>query len=162
MPADDFFIDGGVAPMIPEFFVLDFKTSYKFWTEILDFKVVFEREGYAYLRRGTVEFMIAQAHRHWATGPFDLPLGRGINFQIFVDDPDALAKKLVESGYPLFDDVKETWPTSGGVARGYRQFLVQGPEGYLLRFAKKLGVRPAEKDTAPPPASEDVTVPDKV
>jgi catechol 2,3-dioxygenase-like lactoylglutathione lyase family enzyme len=157
MAMDDFSIDGGIAPIVPELFVLDFDASKKFWTETLGFQVVFERERYAYLRLGAVEIMIAQATRHWSTGPYQRPLGRGINFQIFVEDPDALAKRIVQGDWPLFEDVTEAWPASGGVARGYRQFLVQAPEGYLLRFAKKLGVRPSEKDSPPPtlPVTEE-------
>lgn len=158
---DDFSVDGGIAPMVPELLVIDFDRSLHFWVEILGFQVQFQREKYAYMRLGRVEFMIAQANRHWGTGPYVRPLGRGINFQIFVDDPDALAKKLVDSGFPLFQPVKEVWPTSGHIARGYRQFLVQDPEGYLLRFAKKLGVRPAETDTPPAPPSDAVTEEDK-
>ena len=161
MSTTDFFADGGIAPMVPELLTIDFDRSLHFWVEILGFSVVFQREKYAYMRLGKVEFMIAQANRHWATGPYQRPLGRGINFQIFVEDPDALAKKLVDRGYPLFEPVNDAWPASGGVARGYRQFLVQDPEGYLLRFAKKLGAKPSESDRPPPPPSDAVTEEDK-
>ena len=58
--------------------------------EVLGFQVQFQREKYAYMRLGQVEFMIAQANRHWGTGSYVRPLGRGINFQIFVADPGLL------------------------------------------------------------------------
>jgi hypothetical protein len=36
----------------------------------------------------------------------------------------------------------EGWYRTGGVETGQRQFLVQDPDGYLLRLAEVLGERP--------------------
>lgn len=94
--------------------------------------------------------MIGQATRHWSTGPFELPLGRGINFKIFVEDPQAMRDRIASSGWPIFEDMTEEWPVQNGISRGYRQFLVQDPDGYLVRFAKKLGARTASEETEPP------------
>ena len=138
-------LDGGFAAIVPEFLVLDFELSKRFWCGILGFSVVFERPGYAYLRCGAVEVMIAQATGHWETAPLERPLGRGINFQMFVGSPDAFAKKLRDNHWPLYQDVHEVWHASGGISRGYRQLLVQDPDGYLLRFAEKLGAAPARE-----------------
>jgi catechol 2,3-dioxygenase-like lactoylglutathione lyase family enzyme len=143
--------DGGFASIVPEFIVLDFEKSRTFWCEVLGFQVVFERAGYAYLRQGNVEVMIAGATGFWETGPLERPLGRGINFQMFLGSPDAIAARITASGWPLHSEVHEAWHCSGGVNRGYRQLLVQDPDGYLLRFAEKLGSYPMpdrEKESA--------------
>ncbi len=134
--------DGGFAAIVPEFIVLDFKRSRAFWCEVLGFQVVFEREGFAYLRQKEVEVMIAASTGHWETAPLEPPLGRGLNFQMFIGSADDFAKRITGHGWPLYREVHDGWYRSGGVDRGYRQVLVQDPDGYLLRFAQKLGSRP--------------------
>lgn len=150
VPDVPFDVDDCRAHMVPELMVFDMAASRKFWRELLQFDVVFSREAHDYLRKGEVEIMICQATRHWSTGPFEPPLGRGINFKIFVDDPLPLRNRLVEAGWPIFEDITEEWPVQDGVSRGYRQFLVQDPDGYLIRFAAKLGAHEAGQETAPP------------
>lgn len=141
--------DGGSASLVPELIVLDFERSRQFWCDLVGFEIVFDRPGFAYLRQGAVEVMIAAATGHWETGPLERPLGRGINFQLFLGSADRVASRLRERGWPIFQEVHEAWYSSGGISRGYRQFLVQDPDGYLLRFAEKLGVRPAPRPAPP-------------
>jgi catechol 2,3-dioxygenase-like lactoylglutathione lyase family enzyme len=146
----DFTVDGCYSHLVPELMVLDMSASRSFWIDLLGFELVFRRKAHDYLRMGEVEVMITQATRHWSTGSFEPPLGRGLNLKFFVDDPQAMRDHLVAAGWPIFEDMSEEWPVQDGLARGYRQFLVQDPDGYLLRFAKKLGAHPAEEETAPP------------
>ena len=134
--------DGGFASIVPEFVVLDFEKSRAFWCNVLGFQVAFERRGFAYLRQGNVEVMIAASTGFWETGPLEPPLERGLNFQMFIGSADALATRITATGWPLHSNVHEAWHCSGGINRGYRQFLVQDPDGYLLRFAEKLGSYP--------------------
>jgi len=150
MSSVDFNVDGGVARLVPELMSLDLQASRDFWIDLLGFDIVMTRKAHSYLRMGEVEIMITQATRHWSTGPFEPPLGRGLNLKFFIDDPQALRDRLVAAGWPIFEDMSVEWPVQDGVARGYRQFLVQDPDGYLLRFAEKLGAHPAEEETAPP------------
>ena len=143
--------DGGLASIVPEFIVLDFEKSRAFWCDVLGFQVVFERAGFAYLRQGNVEVMIAASTGHWETAPLERPLGRGLNFQMFIGSADTFAARITAHGWPLYREVHEGWYCSGGVNRGYRQVLVQDPDGYLLRFAEKLGSHPlpeAEREKA--------------
>jgi catechol 2,3-dioxygenase-like lactoylglutathione lyase family enzyme len=135
--------DGGTAALVPELMVHDFAKSRAFWCDVLGFQVVFERTGFAYLRQGGAEVMIASSSGHWETGPLEPPLGRGINIKMFIGSAASFADRLRSLGWPLYNDVHEGWYTSGGVTRGYRQVLVQDPDGYLLRFAEKLGAHPA-------------------
>jgi catechol 2,3-dioxygenase-like lactoylglutathione lyase family enzyme len=146
----DFNVDGCSAHLVPELMILDMSKSRAFWVDLLEFQVLFRRESHDYLRFGEVELMICQATRHWSTGPYDPPLGRGVNLKFFVDDLDALHARVVAANWPIFEDVTEEWPVQDGVARGYRQFLVQDPDGYLIRFATKLGVYASDDETPPP------------
>jgi catechol 2,3-dioxygenase-like lactoylglutathione lyase family enzyme len=143
-PEIDFSIDDGTARIVPEFIVYDIEASRKFWIGLLKFGVVFDRPTFAYLRRDTVEIMLTEKNGHRETGALEKPLGRGINFQLFVGDVDEISQDLKTAGWTFYEDLHEAWYRSGSVARGYRQFLVQDPDGYLIRFAHKLGRRETE------------------
>jgi hypothetical protein len=45
---------------------------------------------------------------------------------------------------PLFVPLEERWYRRDDVLLGNRQFLVQDPDGYLLRFFEDLGERPLQ------------------
>lgn len=62
------------------------------------------------------------------------PFGRGINFSIEVDDIDAIYEKLVSCEYPLYRPMMVKKYESNGEYIAQKEFLVQDPDGYLLRF----------------------------
>ena len=133
--------DGGTASFVAEFEVFDFEASLRFWSDLIGFRFMFGRKGFAYLSRGSADIMIAQVSGHWQTAPLEAPLGRGVNFKFFVEDVEALADRITAAGWPFFQPLHEAWYGADGIERGYRQFLIQDPNGYLLRFARKLGSR---------------------
>ena len=73
------------------------------------------------------------------------PHGRGINFQIEIADVDDLYQKLKDMDYPLYMEIEEKWYRTGDTMGGNKQFLVQDPDGYLLRFFTHLGEKPIEE-----------------
>ena len=81
----------------------------------------------------------------WKTAELEQPYGRGINFQIEIADVDSLYQKLADMGYPLFMEIEEKWYRTGDTMGGNRQFLIQDPDGYLLRFFTHLGDKPFEE-----------------
>lgn len=85
--------------------------------------------------------MLNQHNGNWETGTLERPLGRGINFQMFVDSVAPLLDALMREKWPLFRECHDAWYRVAGEVRGNRQFLVQDPDGYLLRFAEDLGSR---------------------
>lgn len=85
--------------------------------------------------------MLEQHNGNWQTGPLERPLGRDINFQMFVDSVGPLLDALKRADWPLFKACHDAWYRIAGEERGSRQFLVQDPDGYLLRFAQDLGMR---------------------
>ena len=131
--------------LIPELSVTDFKRSLDFYTKLLGFTVVFQREeeGFAFLTIGSAQIMIDQQGkgRDWKTADLEYPLGRGINLQITVQSIQPILSSLNEAQVPLFLEVEEKWYRQGDKEAGNKQFLVQDPDGYLLRFTEDLGSR---------------------
>jgi catechol 2,3-dioxygenase-like lactoylglutathione lyase family enzyme len=138
-------MDYEFAALVPEFNIIDLQRSLEFWCDGLGFEIAYQRpeEGFAYLERGKVQVMLDryEADGRWNVGSMEKPFGRGINFQIFVDRIEPILTSLKELNWPLFREVEEKWYRTGDVEGGNRQFLVQDPDGYLLRFAESMGTR---------------------
>jgi hypothetical protein len=66
---------------------------------------------------------------------------RGINLQLVVDRIEPLLIALDAAEWPLQEQPNEAWYRVGDPENGQREFLVQDPDGYLLRFVERLGVR---------------------
>lgn len=132
--------------LIPELAVTDFEKSLDFYTHILGFSIDYQRpeEGFAMLSLGDAQIMIDQIGmgRTWKTSELEYPLGRGVNFPIEVMSIDPILKSLEDNVVMLYLDVEEKWYRKDEVEAGNRQFLVQDPDGYLLRFTEDLGERP--------------------
>ncbi len=69
------------------------------------------------------------------------PFGRGINLQIVVDRIEPILNALSDADWPLYEQPNDAWYRVGDQECGQREFLVQDPDGYLIRFAERLGVR---------------------
>lgn len=133
------------ARLVPELLVSDFAASHDFYVRIIGFAVRYERpaERFAYLDLDGAELMIEQETDFWLTGTREKPYGRGINLQIEVRDLDGILARLRAAGIPLFRPVEEAWYRAGDAYSGNRQFLVQDPDGYLLRLFQDLGLNAA-------------------
>lgn len=135
---------GGFNALVPELDVSDIVQSLKFWCDLLGFGVAYDRPAarFAYLARGPVQIMLCERNGSWEVGELVRPFGRGVNFQIAVDALHPLLDALEQAGWPLFRPPVDEWYRAGDVESGQREFLVQDPDGYLLRFAQDLGIRP--------------------
>lgn len=132
--------------LVPELLVSDVTRSVDFWCHLCGFTINYERpdEGFAYLSLGSAHLMLEQQNigRNWVTGPLELPLGRGVNFQINVPDLDPILAALAVAGHPLFMPPETRWYRMGDrTEAGVRQFLVTEPDGYLIRFQMSIGRR---------------------
>ncbi len=89
--------------------------------------------------------MIEQEHSEgWTVGPLVRPLGRGVNFQIEVENADVVFSALRTVGVEPYSEVMDSWYAVSRVEEeGQREFLAQDPDGYLFRFAQPLGSRRA-------------------
>jgi catechol 2,3-dioxygenase-like lactoylglutathione lyase family enzyme len=132
--------------MVPELMVKDLARSRQFWIDLCGFEVVYQREeeGFVFLDREGAQFMLEEVRGDdgWITAPLEAPLGRGVNFEIKVKSIDALSRTLRDAAWPFYREPEERWYRSGEVEIGVQQFLVQDPDGYLLRFSAWIGNRP--------------------
>lgn len=77
----------------------------------------------------------------WLAAPLSKPFGRGINLQIDVVAVAPTIQKLGEAGYFLYRECSDTWYRANDVEIGQREFIVQDPDGYLIRLVEHLGER---------------------
>lgn len=64
-----------------------------------------------------------------------------LNLQIAVSAVAPILAALAAADWPLFMAPERKWYRAGAVETGVGQFLVQDPDGYLVRFAEPLGER---------------------
>ena len=126
--------------LIPELSVVDLARSLSFYCDLLGFAIRYGRpaEGFAMIERQGALLMLDQlgVGRDWQTGPLDHPLGRGINLQIGVTSLNPMLDKLAAAGITLFQPLETKQYQVGDELLAQRQFCVQDPDGYLLRFAE--------------------------
>lgn len=149
--------------MVPEIDATDLAISLRFYTHVLGFRVLFQRpaERFAYLERDGVELMVQEAAgpgRRFRTAPLDPPFGRGVNFQLRVDDVDGIHRRALSSGANIVIEMEERWyhvdvvqaggrwTATGPTKAGNRQFVVEDPDGYLWRPYQDLGEPPVATD----------------
>ncbi|MDX7986948.1 VOC family protein [Xenorhabdus sp. 12] len=125
--------------MVPELTVTDFVASLDFYQRILGFKILIRRENpdFVYLSLGEAQLMLeAFDPSGWNTGELTYPLGRGINLQIEVDDVVPILENLRVNQIALYRSLKDNYYNIGDEEACQREFLVQDPDGYLLRFSQ--------------------------
>ena len=129
--------------LIPELKVSNFKKSLLFYTKLAEFTILYDRleEEFAMLSKEGSQIMIeslTSTSRNFEVGPLTYPFGRGINLQIQVSDVNALYENFKKNNYPIFLEIEEKWYRKKLGKLGNRQFLVQDPDGYLLRFFTRI------------------------
>ena len=130
--------------LVPELICRDIDASRHFYVDLLGFRIAYERpeNRFVYLERNGVELMLEElSPDSWLTGELVPPFGRGINFEIQIDGLDEVLAALAAANIPLFRGPEEAWYRDGEFYHGQRQFLVQDPDGYLLRLCVSLGTR---------------------
>ena len=135
--------------LVPELYCSDIERSLRFYLDILGFRIAYQRpeERFAYLVREGAELMIEQpTGRVWLTGELTQPYGRGVNFQIRASDVDELHARCQAQCCRIFLPLEEKWYRREDTLLGCRQFIVQDPDGYLLRFQQPLGSKPWRVD----------------
>ena len=130
------------AQLVPELLVADIHASLRFWCDLCGFRVAYDRmdEGFAYLDREGAQVMLEERGRgrNWVTAALETPLGRGVNFQINTTSIQPILVALAGAGWPLFMAPEQKWYRVGPIETGVEQFLVQDPDGYLIRFGAGL------------------------
>ena len=137
--------NGTKAALVPELYIRDIAISRTFYVGTLGFEVLFERpeDGFVYLLREDAELMLdtIDIGRSWLAAPVRPPYGRGMSLQIWVSDVASLYTRVKADNASIFLELEDKWYRRDGAHFGNRQFIVQDPDGYLLRFAQDLGAR---------------------
>lgn len=122
--------------LIPELSVFDILQTKNFYEE-LGFKIEYERqeEKFVFMSFQDSQFMFEQIHDEgWNTGELIYPLGRGINFSIAVDDIENLYKLVKSKKLEIYKKLTKSVYLVNGIEEIQMEFLIQDPNGYLLRF----------------------------
>ena len=128
--------------IIPELSITNLENSLTFY-KACGFKVEYDRleNKFAFISLGEIQFMLQEISPNdkWNDAPLSYPFGNGINFQLEVDNLDEIYTNLKNKGYKIAFDIEENWYRQDSKLLGNKEFLVQDPDGYLLRFFKDLG-----------------------
>ena len=131
--------------IIPELSVTNLEKSLKFY-KIAGFKIEYERpeNKFVFISLGQIQFMLQEISNNdkWDVGTLKYPFGNGINFQLEVENLDEIYNNLKNANYTITFEIEENWYRQDDKLLGNREFLIQDPDGYLLRFSEDLG----EKD----------------
>lgn len=124
--------------LIPELVVTDLPRSMAFYQDALGFREVFARpeEGFHFLERNGAQIMILAAGEGRWMAHGESPLGNGINLAIALP---AFPVGWVDSLRPnwFVAPFEHEYETADGRVR-VEQFVVRDPDGYLLRFLRRL------------------------
>lgn len=131
--------------LTPELYCSNIQSSLAFYTKILGFDIQYQREeeGFVMLERQGSRIMLEEirnnSERVWLNAPLEKPFGRGINFEIKTNNIDQLYADVQKAGIKIFLPIEEKWYRANHIELGNRQFIVQDPDGYMLRFAQDVG-----------------------
>ena len=122
--------------LIPELTVTDIERTKDFYLNILGFKMEYERpeNKFIFVSLEGNQMMLEQENGHWSVGELEYPFGRGINFEMTVSDVDAIYKRVLDAGVKPFREMQVSNYRSNDEVVVQKEFLVQDPDGYLLRF----------------------------
>jgi catechol 2,3-dioxygenase-like lactoylglutathione lyase family enzyme len=132
--------------LVPELDVSDLRASLRFYVDIIGFGVRHERpeEAFVYLELAGAAIMLEEADgpgRRFRTAPLERPFGRGVNLQVEVADVGAIHDRVRQASLTPLVALEERWYRVGDHEEGNRQFVVEDPDGYLLRLFEDLGRR---------------------
>ena len=127
---------------IPELSVTNLENSLNFY-KTAGFKVEYDRpeNKFAFISLGEIQFMLQEIANNdkWNVAPLSYPFGNGINFQLEVENLDEIYNSFKNSNYKITFDIEENWYRQDNKLLGNKEFLIQDPDGYLLRFSEDLG-----------------------
>lgn len=130
--------------IIPELSVSNLEKSLEFY-KLIGFKIEYERpeNKFVFLSLGEIQFMLQEISKDdkWDVAPLTYPFGNGINFQLEVENVEKIYELLKEKNYYIAFQMEENWYRQDDKLLGNKEFLVQDPDGYLMRFSEDLGER---------------------
>ena len=129
--------------LIPELSVSNLNESLKFYVNSIGFKIEYQRpeNKFVFISYQGTQFMLQELEENekWSIGELKHPYGNGVNFQIEVSNVEKIHDALKTSGYKIAFDIEENWYRQDNKLLGNKEFVIQDPDGYLLRFSEDLG-----------------------
>ena len=121
--------------LIPELSVTDINISKDFYLS-LGFKIKYERpeNKFCFLELENNQIMIEQINDNWNTGNLEYPFGRGINISMSISNVEELYNKITSQNIKIFKDLEVHKYKVDDKEYEDKEFLIQDPDGYLLRF----------------------------
>ena len=121
--------------LIPELSVSDINKSKDFYLQ-LGFKIMYEREEnkFCFLELENNQIMIEEENNNWSIGEMTYPFGRGINISMSIRDIDSFYNYVKSLNLKLFKELEVHSYRVDNKIYHDKEFLIQDPDGYLLRF----------------------------
>ena len=121
--------------LIPELSVSDINKSKEFYISV-GFKIMYERleDKFCFLELEGNQIMIEECNGNWDTGEMEYPFGRGINISMSIKNIEEMYYSLKEKGVKMFLDLEVHEYRVDNTIFKDKEFLIQDPDGYLLRF----------------------------
>ena len=130
--------------LIPELSVFDLKKSINFYTEVLGFEIKYSKPGFAMIVLNKCQIMLKQltlpsSNESWnVTDGMKCPLVRDVNFLIILPNISMLYNSLKQHNNKIFIDLLIRDYQENNITNHALEFLVQDPNGYLLRFQQDI------------------------
>lgn len=121
--------------LIPELSVTDIEKSKEFYLN-LGFKIMYERkeDKFCFLYLEDNQIMIEEINDNWNVGEMKYPFGNGINISMTVSDIASFYESIISKKIVLFRKIKTSKYRVDDIIYEDKEFLLQDPDGYLLRF----------------------------
>lgn len=121
--------------LIPELSVSNIEISKKFYKD-LGFKIVYERleNKFCFMQFENNQIMLEENNDNWNVAKMEYPYGNGMNISMTVENVDYLYKTLKDKQVKIFLDLEINEYRVNNKIFQDKEFLLQDPDGYLLRF----------------------------
>ncbi len=121
--------------LIPELSVSNIKKSKEFYQK-LGFQIVYERpqNKFCFLQLEKNQIMIEEINNNWQVGELNYPFGNGINISMSLSNIVDYYNKLKNNNISFFRPLKISEYEVAGQIYQDSEFLLQDPDGYLIRF----------------------------
>lgn len=121
--------------LIPELSVTNIEISKAFYEE-LGFELVYERKEnkFCFMKLENNQLMIEENNDNWNVGKMEYPFGNGINISMSVSNIEEMYNNLKSKNLKLFLDLEIHKYRVDNKVFEDKEFLIQDPDGYLLRF----------------------------
>ena len=130
----------GWAPAVIELYVRDIAISYQFWSQVLQFKIAYQRpqEHFMYLENAEGAHVMLYQNpddgNTSASGPFLL--------QLFVSSIAPVLSAIKKSNIQLDRGPEGVWRRWGDRMGGKREIRLRDPDGHRILVAEDIGEKP--------------------